>query len=38
MEKVGTISQRVKKMEKFFLPQELTRGIFSFIIEHTEGS
>ena len=28
----------LRKWKNFFLPQELSRGIFSFIIEHTEGS
>ena len=31
-------SKELRKWKNFFLPQELTRGIFSFIIEHTEGS
>jgi len=31
-------SNESRKWKNFFLPQELSRGIFSFIIEHTEGS
>ena len=31
-------SKELRKWKNFFLPQELSRGIFSFIIEHTEGS
>ena len=31
-------SNELRKWKNFFLPQELSRGIFSFIIEHTEGS
>ena len=31
-------SNELRKWQNFFLPQELSRGIFSFIIEHTEGS
>ena len=30
-------SNELRKWKNFFLPQELSRGIFSFIIEHTEG-
>ena len=29
---------QVRKWKNLFLPPELTRGLFSFIIEHTEGS
>ena len=31
-------SNELRKWKNFFLPKELSRGIFSFIIEHTEGS
>ena len=31
-------SNELRKWKNFFLPQELSRGIFSFIIEHTDGS
>jgi len=31
-------SNELRKWKNFFLPHELSRGIFSFIIEHTEGS
>jgi len=31
-------SNELRKWQNFILPQELSRGIFSFIIEHTEGS
>ena len=31
-------SNELRKWKNFFLPQELSRGIFSFIIQHTEGS
>jgi predicted enzyme related to lactoylglutathione lyase len=30
--------QKVRKWKNLFLPPELTRGVFSFIIEHTFGS
>ena len=30
-------SKELRKWKNFFLPEELSRGIFSFIIEHTEG-
>jgi catechol 2,3-dioxygenase-like lactoylglutathione lyase family enzyme len=30
--------QKVRKWKNLFLPPELTRGLFSFIIEHTFGS
>ena len=29
--------QQIRKWKNLFLPPELTRGIFSFIIQHTEG-
>ena len=31
-------NDEVRKWKNIFLPPELTRGIFSFIIQHTEGS
>ena len=31
-------NDKVRKWKNIFLPPELTRGIFSFIIQHTEGS
>lgn len=31
-------NHEVRKWKNIFLPPELTRGIFSFIIQHTEGS
>ena len=30
--------QQIRKWKNLFLPPELTRGIFSFIIQHTEGA
>ena len=30
--------QAIRKWKNLFLPPELTRGLFSFVIEHTEGS
>ena len=30
-------TQKIRKWKNLFLPPELTRGIFSFIIEHSEG-
>ena len=35
---INSSDQQVRKWKNLFLPPELTRGIFSFIIEHTEGS
>ena len=29
---------KIRKWQNLFLPPELTRGIFSFLIEHTEGT
>ena len=29
--------QQVRKWKNLFLPSELTRGLFSFVIQHTEG-
>ncbi len=37
-EGLNNSSNELRKWKNFFLPQELSRGIFSFIIEHTEGS
>ena len=34
----NNVTQESRKWKNFFLPQELSRGIFSFVIEHTEGS
>ena len=31
-------NKEIRKWKNLFLPQELTRGIFSFIIQHTDGS
>ena len=31
------MSEKVRKWENLFLPPELTRGLFSFIIQHHEG-
>ena len=31
-------NDEIRKWKNIFLPSELTRGIFSFIIQHTEGS
>jgi predicted enzyme related to lactoylglutathione lyase len=31
-------NNKIRKWENLFLPPELTRGIFSFLIEHTEGT
>ena len=37
-EGINSSDQQVRKWKNLFLPPELTRGIFSFVIEHTEGS
>jgi catechol 2,3-dioxygenase-like lactoylglutathione lyase family enzyme len=37
-EGINSSDQRVRKWKNLFLPPELSRGIFSFVIEHTEGS
>jgi len=34
---INSSDQKVRKWKNLFLPPELTRGIFSFVIEHTEG-
>ena len=36
-EGINSADQRVRKWKNLFLPPELTRGIFSFVIEHTDG-
>ena len=35
---INSSDQQVRKWKNLFLPPELTRGIFSFVIEHTAGS
>ena len=37
-EGINSSDQKVRKWKNLFLPPELTRGIFSFVIEHTEGN
>ena len=37
-EGIDNKTQKIRKWKNLFLPPELTRGIFSFIIEHTEGA
>ena len=37
-EGVDNKTQKKRKWKNLFLPPELTRGIFSFIIEHSEGA
>ena len=36
-EGIDNKTQKIRKWKNLFLPPELTRGIFSFIIEHSEG-
>ncbi len=36
-EGINSSNQAIRKWKNLFLPSELTRGIFSFIIEHTHG-
>ena len=36
-EGTNSADQKLRKWKNLFLPSDLTRGIFSFIIEHTEG-
>ena len=36
-EGINSADQKLRKWKNLFLPQDLTRGIFSFVIEHTEG-
>ena len=35
---INTFDQQIRKWKNLFLPYELTRGIFSFVIEHTDGN
>ena len=37
-EGVNSADQKLRKWKNLFLPPDLTRGIFSFVIEHTEGN
>ncbi len=37
-EGINSSDQKVRKWKNLFLPPQLTRGIFSFVIEHTEGN
>ena len=37
-EGINSVDQKVRKWKNLFLPPELSRGIFSFVIEHTEGT
>ena len=37
-EGINSSDQQVRKWKNLFLPPELTRGIFSFVIQHTEGN
>ena len=37
-EGIDNKTQKIRKWKNLFLPPELTRGIFSFIIEHSEGA
>ena len=36
-EGINSADQKLRKWKNLFLPPDLTRGIFSFVIEHTEG-
>ena len=36
-EGTNSADQKLRKWRNLFLPPDLTRGIFSFVIEHTEG-
>ena len=36
-EGINTSDQKIRKWKNLFLPPELSRGLFSFVIEHTEG-
>ena len=36
-EGINLANQAIRKWKNLFLPSELTRGLFSFIIEHTQG-
>ena len=35
---INSSDQKVRKWKNLLLPPQLTRGIFSFVIEHTEGN
>ena len=37
-EGVDTNTKKIRKWKNLFLPPELSRGIFTFLIEHTEGA
>ena len=37
-EGINSADQKIRKWKNLFLPPELTRGTFSFLIEHTEGT
>ena len=37
-EGIDTKTKKVRKWKNLFLPPELSRGIFTFLIEHTEGA
>ena len=37
-EGINSSDQQVRRWKNLFLPPELSRGLFSFIIEHTEGT
>ena len=37
-EGINSSDQQVRRWKNLFLPPELSRGLFSFIIEHTEGA
>lgn len=37
-ESISSSNNQIRKWKNLFLPAELTRGIFSFVREHTEGS
>ena len=36
-EGINSADQKIRKWKNLFLPPDLTRGIFSFVIEHTHG-
>ena len=36
--RINLQDQAIRKWKNIFLPPELTRGLFSFVIQHTEGS
>ena len=37
-EGIDTNTKKIRKWKNLFLPPELSRGIFTFLIEHTEGA